>query len=155
MKDMKNMSVSPIALALIVIVVGAGAFFGGTKYQQKKTAQFAGRFGGAPGSLGNRGGQGRPVQNIRPVNGEIISADEKSITVKLIDGSTKIVLLSDSTTINKAADATKSDLKAGEQVGVFGAQNSDGSVTAQSIQLNPMFRMGANATPSATTTVKQ
>lgn len=46
----------------------------------------------------------------------------------------------DTLTINKATTATKSDLKTGEKVAVFGTPNSDGSVTAQSIQLNPMFR---------------
>jgi hypothetical protein len=74
------------------------------------------------------------------VNGEIIAADEKSITVKLQDGSSKIVLLSDKTEINKTASTTKEDLKVGEKVAAFGTENSDGSVTAQSVQLNPRFR---------------
>jgi len=76
----------------------------------------------------------------QPVNGEIISSDDKSITVKLTDGGSKIVILSDNTEINQAANATKDDLKAGEKVAVFGQENSDGSVTAQSIQLNPVLR---------------
>lgn len=66
-------------------------------------------------------------------------------------GSSKIVVLSDKTLINKAEQATKSDLKTGEKVAVFGSSNSNGSVTAQSIQLNPMFRLGRQdmqATPS-------
>lgn len=72
-----------------------------------------------------------------PTAGEIIGADEKSITVKLQDGSSKIVLLSEKTQINKAEKATKEDLKKGEKVAVFGTENPDGSVTAQNIQLNP------------------
>lgn len=56
------------------------------------------------------------------------------------DGSSKIVLFSDKTEINKAAEATKEDLKVGEKVAVFGTENSDGSVTAQNIQLNPQLR---------------
>jgi ribosomal protein S1 len=81
------------------------------------------------------------------VNGEIIGVDEKSITVKMQDGSSRIVILSEKTEINKAASGTKDDLKVGERVAVFGQENSDGSVTAQNIQLNPMFRGGPTPTP--------
>jgi len=126
-----------IVAAIIVVIVGAGAFFAGMKYQQSKQPaflrEFAGRQGQGTGTGGNRVG-------FRPVNGEIISSDDKSITVKLQDDSSKIVLLSDNTEINKAAEATKEDLKVGEKVAVFGQENSDGTVTAQNIQLNPQFR---------------
>ncbi len=123
-----------IIIIVIVIIVGAGAFFAGMHYQ--KTKQPVSRFGQGQGmrmGMGNRMG-------FRPVAGDIIASDDKSITVKLQDGSSKIVLLSDKTTISKTADATRSDLKTGEKVAVFGQENSDGSVTAQNIQLNPMFR---------------
>jgi len=36
----------------------------------------------------------------------------------------------------------KSELKVWENVSVFGAENTDGSVTAQNIQLNPTQRIG-------------
>ncbi|MBI3485536.1 hypothetical protein HY025_01175 [Candidatus Daviesbacteria bacterium] len=143
---MKN----PMLMTIVVaIVVGAAAFFGGMQYQKMQpgangtTGQF--RQGG-----GSRlGGQGRFAGN-RPVAGQIISVDDKSITVKLMDGSTKIVLLSGNTQINKAQTAQISDLTTGEMVAVFGTANSDGSVTAQNIQLNPMFgRFGGSASPSA------
>ncbi|MBI5619800.1 hypothetical protein HY950_02465 [Candidatus Gottesmanbacteria bacterium] len=39
--------------------------------------------------------------------------------------------------LNKAAPATSDDLKVGERVVTFGADNPDGSVTATNIQLNP------------------
>ena len=124
------------------MVVPIFFFFGGMKYQQSKEPAFL-RQGGFQGT---RAGSDRTGGNagFRPVNGEIIGADEESITVKLSDGSSKIVLLSDKTEINKAATATKEDLKVGEKVSVFGTDNSDGSVTAQNIQLNPLFR-GENA----------
>lgn len=119
---------------ILAVILGAGGFFAGMKYQQSKSPRF-GNFQGA----GNGQFQQR-AQGFRPVNGEIISADDKSITVKLQDGSSKIVLLSDSATISKSADATKADLKVGEKVAAFGTENSDGSVTAQNIQLNPILR---------------
>jgi len=129
-----------IIWAILIIVVGAGAFFGGIKYQQsKRTTQSAG-FNGAQGRVaGQRQGIGNRAA-FQPVNGDIVSSDALSITVKLADGSSKIVILSDKTLINKASTATKADLTTGQKVAVFGTTNSDGSVTAQSIQLNPIMR---------------
>lgn len=126
-------------------------FFGGMKYQQTKLPSFTRQFGNIQdrrvGVGGNRAG-------FRPVNGEIISADNKSITVRLQDGSSKIVLFSDKTTINQAVEATKDDLKNGGKVAVFGTENSDGSVTAQNIQLNPIVRSILD-NPPPTGTVKE
>ena len=65
------------------------------------------------------------------------------------DGSSRIVILSASTDINKATKATKEDLKTGERVAVFGTQNADGSVTAQSVQLNPQLRGFRTGQPTA------
>jgi hypothetical protein len=49
-------------------------------------------------------------------------------------------LLSDSTAISKSESAAKEDLKVGEKISAFGSQNQDGSITANTIQLNPVFR---------------
>lgn len=137
---MKNKNL--IITILLVVFVGGGGFFAGMKYQQSQRGQFAnGQFGGR-GMMGgaNVSGNNGNRMGFRPVNGAIISSDDKSITVKLTDGSSKIVLLSATTVINKANVATKEDLKTGEKVAVFGQTNSDGSVTAQNIQLNPIAR---------------
>lgn len=141
-----------ITLIAVALATGAAGFFGGMKYQESKSGgprQFGlgsgqgGRgFGGSgPNGAGNRGG-------FRPVAGQILSADAKSLTVKLPDGSTKIVLLTDKTQINQATAAAVADLKTGTQIAVFGTTNSDGSVTAQSVQLNPQLEMRGGATPN-------
>jgi len=139
------MNNSVIITIILVIVVGAGAFFAGTKYQAGKQQQNfrsqTGRFGQGQGN----GMMGR--QGFRPVTGEILSVGDNNITVKMPDGSSRIVVVSESTAINKASQGAKSDLKAGETVMVFGQQNSDGSVTAQNIQLNPPNRPNAPASP--------
>jgi len=128
---------------IIAVVVGAGGFFGGMKYQESKRPAFSRQFNGQ--AMGAQTGIRQGNRNgFRPINGEILSADDKSITVKLIDGSSKIVLLSDKTVINKADQATKSDLKTGEKIAAFGTENSDGSMTAQNIQLNPILQMRGN-----------
>ena len=142
---MKNVNKNTILIVaiILIIVAGVGGFFGGIQYQKSQraslasgqftrgTGQFAGRFGGGAGNGANR-----------PVLGQIVSSDERSITVKMSDGSTKIVILSSTTSINKADKGSVSDLKTGETVAAFGTANSDGSITAQSIQLNPQVRMG-------------
>lgn len=155
MKEEKTKQTSMIyGVIAVVIALGAG-FFGGMKYQQmsgntRGNRQFqagvAGGFGGGRGAsgtggVGNRGG-------FRPVSGEVIASDEKSITVKLQDGSSKIVIMNDKTQVNKADVATKSDIAVGSKVAVFGMDNSDGSVTAQSVQLNPMMRGIGETTPT-------
>lgn len=135
---MKQGILIPVFIFLI-LATGGGAFFGGIKYQQSKSPQSLRQFGQGLNGFNARltPGQGRTAgASFRPVNGEILSADDKSITVKLTDGSSKIVIFSDKTVINKATAVQKSDLKTGDKVTVLGSANSDGSVTAQSIQLN-------------------
>lgn len=123
-----------ITIILVLVFAGAG-FYGGMKYQQSKLGdrQFTMRNGQQLRNGNNRSG-------FRPVAGEIISADEKSITVKLQDDSSKIIFINDKTVINKAQTVSKSELKVGEKVSVFGSENTDGSVTGQNIQLDPMLR---------------
>lgn len=126
----------------IVVIIAAGCigFFGGIKYQQSKSPAIIQQF--SNGTQSGRNGQFRSGQGrigFRPVAGEIIEKDDKSITVKLQDGSSRIVLISEKTKINKVEKTTNEDLKTGSQVAIFGIDNSDGSVTAQNIQLNPQF----------------
>ena len=141
-----------IAVLAIVIVVGGGAFYGGMQYGASKTkaTQVAarGNFGGGAGANGgqrsSQGGQNGGQRmaggaNVSGgfVNGSIISKDDKSITVKSQDGSSKIIFFSDSTTIGKATSGSVSDLATGQQVMVNGKANSDGTIAAQSIQIRP------------------
>jgi hypothetical protein len=97
-----------------------------------------GRF---PTNTQGQNGQQRAGQGLRPVNGTIISQDENSITVKLQDNSSKIILLNENSLINKTESGTKEDLTEGTEITVFGQENGDGSLTAQNIQIGTgMFR---------------
>ena len=53
------------------------------------------------------------------------------------DGSTKIVLVGSSIEITKSAAGSVEDLATGINVTVVGTANSDGSVTAESVQIRP------------------
>lgn len=145
MEEVRLMNKNLIIILVLVIVVGGGAFFGGIQYQKSQRSSLrVGQFG-QQGQFANRVGQ----QNGRPVSGSIIASDSGSITIKLQDGSSKIVLLSGDTIINKQTTGSKADLTNGEKVMVMGKENSDGSVTADTISLSPMFR-GNEVTPTAT-----
>lgn len=130
---------------LVVVLIAAGSFFGGFKYgQTKKTSnqngfrQMAGNWQGQ-----NRNGAGNlNIANF--TSGEIIAKDDQSITVKTVDPrqpnnqiGSKIIFFSDTTSIIKNATGTPAELIIGETVMVSGTTNSDGSLTASSIQLRP------------------
>ena len=140
MKPMK-----PLYVVIIAVVVAAAAFYGGMHYQKSQQSSFAtNAAGGAGGRFGGQGGfGGRGNSANRPVSGQVVSQDANSITVKMTDGSSKIINYSGSTKINKASTGSAADLKSGTTVSVFGTTNSDGSVTAQMISIgNLMFRRG-------------
>lgn len=142
-----------VPVLITAVVVGGLSFYGGMQYQQStlnaQRQQRAGSFGGAGGiGAGSFGGaSGGRGQAASMINGDIISSDDKSITVKTRDGGSKIVFFSGSTGITKSVDGVASDLATGKTVIVSGTPNSDGSVTAQTIQLRPQ---APAVTPNAT-----
>ena len=127
---MKNTLIVMIA----VILAGVAGFYGGTKYQQTqaRSGMMMGQMGGRPESGEMRQG----TTGSRPVSGEIIDQAQDSITVKLQDGGSKIILLSKETEIKKAQEGSLTDLVAGESVVVFGTENTDGSISATNVQLS-------------------
>lgn len=130
-----------ILIVIVAAVVGGLGFFGGMQYQksqggfggnrgpgQFQNGQFpSGGVGGAPSGMRQGGGQ--------PVSGEITSIDNETLTVKAQDGSSKIVIYSGSTTVNKTSSGSVSDLQVGEKVTVIGSQDSNGAITAQAISV--------------------
>ena len=131
--------VAPIIIAILII--GGCAFYGGMKYAQSKNPFNAARGmnrdgrSGPPGGFGlGRGGMG---SGGNLVMGEVLSKDDKSVTIKLRDGGSKIVFFSDSTQIMKTGEGSAKDLVVGQQVTVAGNANADGSTNAQTIQIRP------------------
>lgn len=138
MKAPKNIVIAVIVTA---VVAGGAGFFGGMKFGTSQNAN--NRNVMANGQFGaNSNRQGSVAANRLKngggfINGEILSKDDKSITVKDRTGGSKIIFFAPSTTIGKTTDGTSSDLTIGQTVMASGTANSDGSVTAQSIQIRP------------------
>ncbi len=145
-----------IGFIIAVIIVGAGAFYGGMQYgksqagsgnnaaKQQRLAQGAG--GQVQGGQFNRQGRGGQAGG-GFANGDIIAKDDKSLTIKLRDGGSKIIFLSGSTQIMKSVDGSISDLAVGQNVMINGSANADGSLTAQAVQLRPALPASASSTP--------
>src|SRR3989339_1789588 len=128
-----------IGLGVVGIIILVGVFYGGMIYGKSQVPtrgqgmQAFGQNGVDGTTRGIRNGVGMGGF----VVGEIICKDDKSITVKLQDGGSKIIFLGANTTIAKTAVGATADLTVGTQVSVTGTTNTDGSVTAQSVQIRP------------------
>ncbi len=126
-----------------IVLIGAG--FGGgyafAKSQSPKFGTFAMGANGQVVSFNGRGGPGgatfRAGANGGFTAGEIISKDANGITVKMQDGSTKIILVGASAQIAKQTSGTLEDLSVGQNVMITGSTNSDGSITAATVSLRP------------------
>jgi hypothetical protein len=128
-------------LAAVAIVSLGGGFYGGTSYQGKqdaaaraaRTSQFGGANGGGRGFSGQGGARTRGFG--AGTAGQIVAVGNGTFSVKLQDGSSRIVLFSDSTAITKSDKADKTALAVGTDVFVGGDANSDGSVTAKTVMI--------------------
>jgi hypothetical protein len=137
-----------IKLLVGVLVVGGVAFFGGMKYGQAQTSvriargnsQFTAMLSGVGGGRGGMGFNG--------TFGQVLAKSATTLTVQLMDGSSRIVFISASTLIAKQASGTLNDVAVGTNIAVTGTSNSDGSVTASQIQIRPAGTPRPSPTPS-------
>lgn len=139
---------SIIVAVVAALLFGAGGYALGStgaadgdkqpNFAQGMPAQFG------SGMMGGNGtGMNRPrTQGGGFVTGAIIAADDTSITVETRGvqsgtNGTKIVFLSDSTQVTKSTEGALADLSIGKEVVITGTTNTDGSLTAKTVQLRP------------------
>ena len=158
---MSKQIIIPVII-LTALIFGGGGFYGGIIYSESKSPNASAQSNfqnlqdlspeerqqrfqqmGVNGGAFRTGRSG--AQNGGFASGEIISKDDKSITVKTLapnqnanssgQGSTKIIFYSSSTEIGKSVSGAAADLEIGNTVTINGSANTDGSITAQSIQI--------------------
>ena len=142
-----------IKVVAVVLLVGGISFYGGFSFGKSKASTLTA--GGATineqlsGARGAFGGGSRGGSRAGFLTGDIIAKDDMSITVKMrvpqnassspsnvgVESGSKIIFFSGTTDIGKQTKGSTDDLTTGETVTVMGTPNSDGSLTANSIQI--------------------
>ncbi|MBP9702842.1 hypothetical protein KBD69_04085 [Candidatus Woesebacteria bacterium] len=139
---------SKLTLGLVIVFAVTIGFFGGVYYQKKQGENYSrmqrsdrsnASMRGREAGMGVKSNPGSVMMG-GAVNGEISAKDDNGITIKLTDGSSKFILVNSETkyTLSSGTDSTKAVI--GEKIAVFGENNSDGTMTAKSIEFNPMMR---------------
>lgn len=133
---MKKYTVHIIWLVIALVALGGGFYWG-----KASTTASRGSFAGA-GTLGSStrrfagaGGAGTAGGGIAV--GTVTAIDSSSITLQLANGNSEVVFYASSTPVSEPTTVPVSALKVGTNVMVAGTSNSDGSVTAQTIQVRP------------------
>jgi hypothetical protein len=153
---MKNLHIEKkmiTLLVVIVVIVGGLAFYAGDVYAaHKATNANTARVGAFAGGAGVRGTRGAGATGGGFSGGTVISKDATSITVQARDGSSKIVFYTANTPIMKTSAGAIGDVAVGSDIAVTGTANSDGSISAQSIQVRPAGASGATQGSAGTAT---
>ena len=120
------------------------------KYQGSKAPSLTMRAGAGPGGQGFPGGRagGRGPNGGGFAGGQVMSVDNSTLTIKSMNGGSQIVILAPSTQFRKAVDGSASDVTVGKQVTITGTTNSDGSITAQSVQIRDAMPNASSTPPT-------
>ena len=150
-----------VAVALLVVAVGAGAFWAGMTYGKSQAEQDA--MGFIQERMGARGGQfpegfqlpegaqfpGRGQLPQEGQGGATLFGGGVRGTIEAIEGDTVVINADDgiirvqtvdTTMIEKNMSVGVGDLEVGEMVVVSGPENDDGSITARSIMSMRVFQ---------------
>jgi len=145
-----------IAVVIAAVLFGAGGFYIGTSHAaQTPTAGVTRAFavgGGGRAAFAGSGFQGAGGATF----GTVIQIGNGSFTIQLPTSTsssattgTKLVLVDNSMQVTQMENVPTSNLQVGQTVIVSGNSNSDGSVTASSVQIVPA---GARRPGSTTAT---
>lgn len=154
---MNNQNSNIIIGAVIAVILCSGiAFYAGQHLGNHAAGNSA--YGSAAGNRsfgqGGTAERGAPQRFGGATIGSVLSKDQNSLTVKLQNGGSQIVFYSASTSIVKSSPSSIDAVGVGDSVLITGKPNSDGSLSASSIQdgmdMN-RFRGAASGTPAAST----
>lgn len=139
-----------IVWAIVVVIALIGGFFWG---KASAPAATRGGFAGAGGTFSSStrsrfgGGAGGGL-----TIGQISAVTPESMTLQLANGNSEVVLYSSSTAVTEPTAVSAANLAVGTNVMVAGTSNSDGSVTATTIQVRPANMGGGGAANGTSTT---
>ncbi len=127
------MNIKTIGSAAVALAIGfcAGYLMHSASAVQTVGGTFA-RGGGPYGGM-MRGG----IAGGGFLSGTVAAKDSGSITLNTRDGSSHVILITPATSVSKSVTGALADVSVGSTVIVSGSINSDGSVSASTIQLRP------------------
>ncbi|MGH7175730.1 MAG: hypothetical protein ACREGR_05240 [Minisyncoccia bacterium] len=120
----------------LALVVGAGlGYFGSSAFAKAPTNGLYIRSGFTASSTAFARGGNQAFGSA--LSGTVAAKDSGSITLNTRDGSSHVILVTPDTTVSKIVTGSLSDVTMGASIVVTGTTNSDGSVSASSIELRP------------------
>jgi hypothetical protein len=128
---MKKYLVHMVWLVIAIVALGGGYFWGKASAATSRAAGFAGAYSSSTRrTVGSAAGGGL-------VTGTIATIGSSSITLQLANGNSEVVFYSTSTPVSEPTTVSANTLKVGTTLMVGGTSNSDGSLTALTIQVRP------------------
>ncbi|MFA7319782.1 MAG: hypothetical protein WC022_04275 [Parcubacteria group bacterium] len=146
-----------LVIAAIVIIAAGAVFYAGAKYEKHKLS--------ALGLLVNKSANKKAAVN--SIKGIVTAKDDKSVTIKMTDGTTRNIQFSNSMTFGTDGAGSAADVFVGELLVIAGENNADGIFTPTNMRASkkspkapapqeetaPSAETSASATKTVPTTV--
>lgn len=132
----------PVVIGVVAIALIGGVVFLVVYHKQPANNSVLGsnsqnsNFGGPNGQGRGRGNFPQLPAGAKRIFGQITSVNGENITVQGRNGNTLNIKLNDST---KYSGGSKTDLAVNTRIAGYGSANSDGSITAEQLMINPTF----------------
>jgi hypothetical protein len=128
---MKKYLVHIVWLVIAIVALGGGYFLGKASGATSRAAGFAGAYSSSTRrAAGGAAGGGL-------ITGTIATLGSSSITLQLANGNSEVVFYSTSTPVSEPTTVSVNALKVGTTIIAGGTSNSDGSLTALTLQVRP------------------
>ena len=116
-----------LAVVGVVIIAALVAFYAGAKYEKHKLS--------ALGLLSGSKNSSKKAAAANPsLKGTVTAKDDKSVTIKMADGTTKTISYSPSMTFGKSGTGSASEVFVGELVVIAGENDANGNFVPTNIR---------------------